>query len=113
MFARMAHFEGGTSTDIDSEIEMLRKDIESFNRGVTGTYAPSGLHQVVKRMEMLVNREHGTVAFTVYCDTEADIREADRILREMSPKSSGWGRRVSAEIYEVALEETLSLRRAA
>ena len=62
---------------------------------------------------MLVDRERGAVAVLVYADTEEQAREIDRIMDGMSPSSDEWGRRVSAEVYEVYLDEAPGLARAA
>lgn len=63
------------------------------------------LAEVASRVEMLVDRRCGRVAVCVYCERADPVREADRILSEMSPADKGWGARVSADIYEVALDE--------
>jgi len=54
---------------------------------------------------MLFDRHNGNVAVCVYCETRDDAREADSILEGMTPANKGWGKRVSAEIYEVAMDE--------
>ena len=55
---------------------------------------------------MLYDRHNGNVAVCVYCESRDQVLEADRILESMTPTNKGWGTRVSAEIYEVALDET-------
>ena len=40
-----------------------------------------------------------------FCDTEEDLRKADRIFDSMTPRSDT-GRRVSVDLYEVTLDET-------
>jgi hypothetical protein len=112
MFARMARFEGGTGADIDAETADMRKDIEAFRRGEEGTYMPD-LSRLVSRLEILADRQKGTVAAIVYCETEEQLREADRILDSMSPSNADWGRRVSVDTYEVVLDEITAARRGA
>jgi hypothetical protein len=112
MFARIARFKGGQDTDIDAETRDMRKDIEAFRRGEEGTYMPE-LSRLVNRLEILADRQNGTVAAIVYCETEAQLREADRILNAMSPRNADWGERVSVDTYEVVLDERTSVRRVA
>lgn len=112
MFARIARFEGGSAGEIDAETQEMRKDIEAFRRGEQGSYAPD-LRDVVSRVEVLADRTSGKVAVIVYCETEAKLREADRILNAMSPRNADWGGRASADTYEVVLDETTSVRRVA
>ena len=112
MFARIARFEGGTAADIDAETQDMRKDLEAFRRGERGSYAP-GLRDVVTRLEIFAERDSGKTAVIVYCDSEEKLREADRILNSMSPRTSDWGKRVSVDTYEVALDEATAIRRVA
>ena len=112
MFARIARFEGGRGTDIDAETTDMRKDLEAFRRGEKGTYMPE-LSRLVSRLEILADRRSGTVAAIVYCETEEQLREADRILDSMAPRNTDWGKRVSVDTYEVVLDETTALRRIA
>jgi hypothetical protein len=56
-------------------------------------------------VEMLVDRQKREVVVSVYCDTREEVHEADAILSGMSPGTRGLGRRVAADIYEVALDE--------
>jgi hypothetical protein len=112
MFARIARFEGGSGADIDAEASEMRRDIEAFRRGEKAEYAPD-LDRVVSRIEVLAERSSGKVAVVVYCETEAQLREADRILNSMSPRNADWGSRVSVDTYEVVLDETTSVRQVA
>jgi len=112
MFARIARFAGGRGTDIDAETRDMRKDLEAFRRGEEGTYAPE-LRRLVSRLEILADRRKGTVAAIVYCETEEQLREADRILNAMSPRNPDWAERVSVDTYEVIFDETTALRRVA
>ncbi|HJW76098.1 MAG TPA: hypothetical protein VJ787_10580 [Thermoleophilia bacterium] len=112
MYARVARFEGGKAAGIESESAKIRKEIEAFRRGEKGSYAPE-LGRYVSRFEVLADRKDGRVAFVVYCETESDLREVDRIMDSMSPSNPDWGKRVSVETYEVFLDESTSLRRVA
>jgi len=112
MFARIARFEGGKGGDIEAETRDMRKDIEAFRRGEEGTYMPE-LSRLVSRLEIFADRQSGSVAAIVYCETEEQLREADRILDSMSPRNADWGQRVSVDTYEVVLDETTALRRVA
>ena len=105
MYVRIARFEGGDPDEIDAEGALMRDGIEALRRGDATRELPSRLAAVTSRLEMLVDRHNGRVAVCVYCEHEDQVREADDILTAMSPANKGWGSRVSADIYEVALEE--------
>ena len=62
---------------------------------------------------MMVDRDRGAVAVLVYAETADQVMEIDRIMDEMSPSTDGWGKRVSAELYEVYLDEAPGLAQAA
>jgi hypothetical protein len=53
--------------------------------------------------KLLVDRDAGKMAYIVFTDTSEQMAELHAALDEMSP-SEGGGSRVSAEVYEVALE---------
>jgi hypothetical protein len=105
MYVRISRFEGGDIDEIEAEGALLRDGIAALRRGETTHELPPRLAEVTRRVEMLVDRHNGHVAVCVYCDTADDVHEADRILSAMTPSNKGWGERVSAEIYEVALDE--------
>jgi hypothetical protein len=105
MFVRISRFEGGDPDEMQAEGALLRDGIAALRRGEATREIPARLAEVTDRVEMLVDRRNGAIAVCVYCATEDLVREADRILSEMSPASKAWGTRVSAEIYEVALDE--------
>ena len=67
----------------------------------------------MSRLEIFADREKGTVAAIVYCETEEQLREADRIMVSMSPQYADWGKRVSVDTYEVLLDETTAVPRVA
>ena len=113
MYVRIARFEGGTTAQIEEEGTRIRRDLEAARRGESGPEVPSELALLATRLEMVVDRERGAVAVLVYAETEEQIREVDRIMNEMSPSSGEWGRRVSAEVFEVFFDEAPGLARAA
>ncbi len=113
MFVRIARFEGGTTAQIEEEGARIRRDLEAARRGESGSEVPSELALLASRLEMLVDRDRGAVAVLVYAETEDQVREIDRIMDAMSPSSDGWGKRVSAELYEVFLDEAPGLAQAA
>ncbi|MFA4965865.1 MAG: hypothetical protein WC709_09575 [Thermoleophilia bacterium] len=105
MYVRIARFRGGDTDELEAEGALLRDGIAALKRGETTREIPARLAEITSRVEMLVDRRGGNVAVCVYCEHEDQVREADRILSEMSPSNKGWGERVSADIYEVALDE--------
>ena len=113
MFVRIARFEGGTTAQIEEEGARIRRDLEAARRGEPGAEVPSELALLASRLEMLVDRDRGAVAMLVYAETRDQLREIDRIMDGMSPSSEGWGKRVSAELYEVFLDEAPGLAQAA
>jgi hypothetical protein len=113
MFIRLVRFEGGRFDDIAAESEEIRNDFDAVGRGEGSKYFPKDLTDRVSRMEALVDRQKGSVAILVYCDSAEDARAVDRIMDGMSPQREGWGKRVSRDIYEVLVDESLGARRAA
>lgn len=109
MYVRIARFEGGDMDEIDAEGALLCDGIAALRRGETTHELPPRLAEVTSRVEMLVDRKHSAVAFCVYSEREEDMREADTILAGMTPANKGWGTRVSAEIYEVALDQATAV----
>jgi hypothetical protein len=112
MFARIAHFEGGSPEVVEREVERLRHDITDMQRGVATDPAALALSRVVDRVVMLVDRANAASTTIVFCDSEEKLHEADRILQEMSPQA-GEGRRVARDLYEVALDEAPRAQRRA
>jgi hypothetical protein len=113
MYVRIARFEGGDMEEIEAEGALLRDGIAELKRGGTTQEVPPRLVEVARRVEMLVDQRRGSVALCVYCDSADDAHEADSILSGMSPRNKGFGERVSADIYEVALDEPMGVRQAA
>jgi hypothetical protein len=112
MYARIAHFEGGTPEVIDHQVELLRRDVAAAREGTSTNPSTIALSGVVDRVVMLVDRENAAATTIVFCDSHEDLLEADRILREMpAPGQSG---RTSVDMYEVAVDDSpRAARRAA
>ncbi len=112
MYARIARFEGGTASAIEEETQKIHGDLKAAQRGETGGYMPE-LNSLVSRVEVFADRGEGRVAVIVYCDTEDQLHEADRVLAAMSPQNPDWGHRVSSDTYEVIADESAQVRSAA
>ena len=112
MYVRIARFEGGSAEGILKETDEMRADLEAVRRGEQGSMPPE-LTEIVSRIEVFIDPKRGSTAMALYCETEEQIRRADSILDAMSPSSDDMGRRVSADIYEVAIDEAAKLSRAA
>lgn len=113
MYVRIARFEGGTTTQIEEEGARIRQDLGPVTGDAKTGEVPRELALLATRIEMLVDRERGAVAMLVYAEDEKSIKEIDRIMNEMSPSSSGWGKRVSVDLYEVFLDEAPEVAQAA
>jgi len=105
MYVRIARFEGGDMDEIEAEGALMKEGIEALKRGEKTRELPPRLAEVTSRVEMLYDRHNGNVAVCVYCNSRDEVLEADRILSTMTPTNKGWGTRVSADIYEVAMDE--------
>ena len=112
MYARIAHFEGGSLEVMDREVDRLRRDIADVQQGVAADPAILALSRVVDRIVVLVDRANAATVTIVFCDTEEKLHEADRILQDMSPQT-GEGRRVARDLFEVALDEAPRIQRKA
>ena len=113
MFVRLVRFEGGSYDDIVAEGEEISRGLDAVRRGESSKYFSKDFTDRVRRVEVAVDRQKGSVAILAYCDSEEDAREVDRIMDGMSPQRQGWGGRVSRDVYEVLLDESVGLRRAA
>jgi hypothetical protein len=111
MYARIARFEGLDASRIDDQVAGMKRQIdESRASGEPPAGAPEQvrtLMETVRQLLQFVDRENGVALGITFCETEEDLRRADAALNEMSP-DEGEGRRVSVEIYEVALDETFT-----
>ena len=113
MYVRMARFEGGRGSEIDAQIGSIQSDLEAVGRGEPSRFLPVRAIGLIERMELLVDRQRGAVSMLLYCRDESGARELDRIMDGIQPQNEGWGRRVSSDIYELALTQELGARRAA
>jgi hypothetical protein len=105
MYARIAHFDGGTLEVIDHQVELLRRDVAAAREGTSSNPSANAMSGVVDRVMMLVDRENAAATTIVFCDTHEDLVEADRILREMPAPGGQYGR-TSVDMYEVAVDES-------
>jgi hypothetical protein len=117
MYARLTRFEGADPAVLERELEGMRKQMQSgmSDESITemaeqtkGQFDSSQVKaslESIKRVLVLADREKGSSAMVVFCDTEEDIRRVDDMFNQMSPGDSG-GKRRSADIYEVAIDDT-------
>jgi hypothetical protein len=96
MYARIARFEGGDTSQIDDVINAAREMIDS-----TFDSPPEGL-EGSKAVWMLVDRENARGLGITLFESEEDLRRGDQALNAMSPAVDAGQRRSSVEIYEVA-----------
>ena len=96
MFARIARFEGGDTSQMDAVIDGAREQIDSnFDS------PPEGM-EGMKAVWMLVDRENARGLGVTLFESEEDLRRADEALNAMSPNVDAGQRRSNVEIYEVA-----------
>jgi len=108
MYARIARFEGGDPARIDAQVAEMRSQMEGARAGGLPADAPEGvrtLMETVSRFLHFVDRESGTSVGIAFCETKDEMQRADAALNQMSPEEGG-GRRTSAEIFELALDES-------
>jgi hypothetical protein len=95
MYARIARFEGGDTSQMEAVIDGARQMIDSnFDS------PPQGL-EGAKAVWMLVDRENAKGLGITLFDNEEDLRRGDEALNAMSPAVDAGQRRASVEIYEV------------
>ena len=119
MFARVTRFEGSEPAKLKQELGEMRSQME---RGLSDESIDQMAEQVkgqferdevarllgaIKRTIVLADEEKGSSAMVVFCETEEDARGVDRLFDAMSPGEGG-GRRQSADIYAVAIDQTFS-----
>ncbi len=119
MFARVTRFEGSEPAKLKQELGEMRDQMES---GLTDESIDQMAEQVkdqferdevarllgsIKRTIVLADAAKGSSAMVVFCETEADARGVDKLFDAMSPGEGG-GRRESADIYEVSIDQTFS-----
>jgi hypothetical protein len=117
MYARVTRFEGSDPAMLKQELEGMRSQMQS---GLTDEAIDQMAGQVkdqferaevarllksIRRTIVLADSEQGSSAMVLFCDTEEDVRGVDRLFDAMSPGEGG-GKRQSADVYEVAIEQT-------
>jgi hypothetical protein len=95
MYVRIARFEGAEGDNWDARIAEIRERMASTQRGSDGP--------PIKRSLMLVDREKGSGANIIFCETQDDLKKVDEYMNGMSPPS-GAGRRSSVDMFEVAVD---------
>jgi hypothetical protein len=99
MYVRIARFEGAEG-NWDERITEVRNRMRSTDEG-----SPmAAVRGSVQRAMMLVDREKGTGASVIFCDTEEDLKRVDEAMNQMT-RPGGGGSRVGVEVYEVAVDE--------
>jgi hypothetical protein len=111
MYIRIARFEGSDPSRIDAFADEMRRQIDGMRRGEAppaGMPADSAavLRDHVTRVVDAADRETGRGLSMVFTETAEGARRVDEALDAMSPGEGG-GRRTSAEIYEVLVDETM------
>lgn len=119
MFARVTRFEGSEPAKLKEELAGMR---DQMQRGLTDESIDQMAEQVkdqfdrdevarllgsIKRTIVLANEDKGSSAMVLFCETEEDARGVDRLFDAMSPGEDG-GRRESADVYAVAIDQTFS-----
>ena len=109
MYARVARFEGIHASTIDAHVAEIERQLTTTAAEGLPEGAPAELETLldtVARFMQLVDRGAGTAIAIAFCDTEAAARRAHEALDAMSP-GDGEGRRTSAGIFEVVLDQSL------
>ena len=116
MYARVTRFEGGTPSVLKQELEQMREQMQT---GLTDEAVDQMASQVegferdevarrlnsIKRTIVLADVDKGASAMVLFCDTEDDARGVHELFDAMSPGDEG-GKRQSADIYEVAIDQS-------
>ena len=117
MHARITRFEGGDPATLKQEIDDMRSQmasgmtdeaIDQMADQVKGQFERDEVARLlasIKRTIVLADTEQGSSAMLLFCDTEEDARGVDRLFDALSPGEGG-GKRQSAEVYEVAIDQT-------
>ncbi len=96
VYARIARFEGGDTSQMDAVIDGARQMMDSnFDS------PPEGL-EGLKAMWMLVDRENARGLGVTLFENQEDLRRGDEALNAMSPSVDAGQRRSNVEIYEIA-----------
>ena len=117
MYARVTRFEGSDPATLRQELDGMRSQmasgltdeaIDQMTEYVKGQFARDEVARLlrsIKRTIVLADTEKGSSAMVFFCETEEDARGVDRLFDAMSPGDGG-GKRTSADIYEVAIDQT-------
>jgi hypothetical protein len=93
MLARVTTYEGGTADGIRAAVEELREQIPGG--------PPPGVKAV--GLTVLVDPDGGRAQWIGLFESEAELRESEPVLEQMSPPD-GMGTRSSVAVYEVAAD---------
>ena len=96
MYARIARFEGGDTSQMEAVIDGARETVDS-----TFDSPPEGL-EGVKAIWVLVDRENARGLGVTLFESEEDLRRGDEALNAMSPAVDAGQRRSNVEVYEIA-----------
>jgi hypothetical protein len=96
MYARVVRWEGANAESLERTASEIRAQAESQEGPPEGVPA--------KGLLILNDGESGRSLGISFFETEEDYREGDETLNSMSPPDEGFGRRVSVEKYEVAVQ---------
>jgi hypothetical protein len=96
MYARVVRWEDAEAEAMERAASEIRAQAES------GEGPPEGVP--AKGLLILNDGESGRSLGITLFETEGDYREGDETLNSMSPPGEGFGRRVSVEKYEVAVQ---------
>jgi hypothetical protein len=119
MYARVTRFDGGEPATLKQELDDMRNQMQSgltdeaidqLAEQVKGQFERDEVARLlssIKRTIVLADAEKGSSAMVLFCDTEEDARGVDRLFDAMSPGEGG-GKRQSADVYEVAIDQTFS-----
>jgi hypothetical protein len=96
MYARVVRWEGAEAESLERAASEIRSQAESQQGPPEGVPA--------KGLLILNDGESGRSLGITLFETEDDYRKGDETLNSMSPPDEGFGRRVSVEKYEVAVQ---------
>ena len=117
MYARVTRFEGSEPATLKHELDEMRdqmqrgltdESVDQMAELVKGQFERDEVARLlrsIKRTMVLADAEKGSSAMVLFCETEEDARGVDRLFDAMSPGEGG-GKRQSADIYEVAIDQT-------
>ncbi len=109
MYARVARFEGVAADAVDEQVAEIKRQLAGVRAGLPED-APAEartLAETVARFVELVDRDNGRLIGITFCNTEDEMRRANEALNQLAPTQGG-GQRTSLEIYEVAIDESMS-----